>query len=826
MAKLKTAKNLLQKRDEYSRYYGDFRGVDFSSDHTQVHDQRLAYSVNMFKDYQSGQGKAIETVPGFRRKADFFDPELYEGTDFTVYGIHPMNFTDSEGHDTIVHCGTELYLWARGSTHNIRARDIVILKDGKPTESEDVFEYETGISGIVAVYDREGNSFPINTFTDEGKIYTSAQDGSSVIVEHIEKSAKELYGGMVGHQSRSFFVMNDMYIIDGENFLRVRKDDDGSAKVENAAYVETAYVPTTYIDLLPTLTAEDIKGRKYQHMNFLSNRFVNTFIADGETKEFHLLDKFDNIVSVKVYDVEYSLASAGAIGNGQYRVNKDNNSIEFGEAIKKPEDNGLPAGTAGIVITAAVQYNEEFTSLAKQITGCTLYALFDGRVFFSGNPLSPNTLYWCSLNPDTALPDVSYWGMYDHIQVGQEDNAPITGLVPVANTLMVLKGDSKSDGSVYYVTPEATGDKLYPVTYVKQSGLNGIGCLGASCNFLDDPVFVSRLGLEGVGQLSTRLERAIEHRSSLVDAKLCNEDLKTAKLVEWDGYLVLLVNGRIYLADSRQRYTHETGVMQYEWYYLEDIGVYDNMKEEYKYSSYSIFADGLEGDINDESVKVCLNTEKSGFVVPSSCNVVEATVAGRKYYVVRDGDMAYLVEPTGGMITTKESKYYPAVTIESIDGNLFFGTGNGVVCSFNFDMRGVDGSIDPKWYTFDGRAILCGVATKMDNCGIPHLVKNTVKKSTVIKTKTYQTSAAKIKVRTNNKPYEQIARINSTIFSFENMDFSDFSFLTTEQSLFAIREKEKRWVEKQYYIYSDEIGKPFALFYIAFRYNVAGRYKE
>lgn len=87
-------------------------------------------------------------------------------------------------------------------------------------------------------------------------------------------------------------------------------------------------------------------------------------------------------------------------------------------------------------------------------------------------------------------------------------------------------------------------------------------------------------------------------------------------------------------------------------------------------------------------------------------------------------------------------------------------------------------------------------------------------------------SAAKIKVRTNRKAYEQIARINSSLFSFDDMDFTDFTFNTTEQSLFAIKEKEKKWVEKQYYIYSDEYMKPFSLYYVSFRYRVVGRLKN
>ena len=58
------------------------------------------------------------------------------------------------------------------------------------------------------------------------------------------------------------------------------------------------------------------------------------------------------------------------------------------------------------------------------------------------------------------------------------------------------------------------------------------------------------------------------------------------------------------------------------------------------------------------------------------------------------------------------------------------------------------------------------------------------------------------------------------------MDFEDFSFVSTDDNLFAIKEKEKKWVEKQYYFYSDEYRKPFSLFYVAYSYTVAGRLKN
>ena len=357
-----------------------------------------------------------------------------------------------------------------------------------------------------------------------------------------------------------------------------------------------------------------------------------------------------------------------------------------------------------------------------------------------------------------------------------------------------------------------------------------------------------------------------------------------ATLEEWNGYLIVSVDGKVFMADSRQRYTSNLGTMQYEWYYLEDIGIYDGQYLEYKYTSQDY--DYLEG-VTVKVCKECLKSEKNctcggetidipivvakavlnsnngnvedlrGTVANEpdadgneTCEIfrdritvrVEDEESENGYYNIEQ-EVFYKVheiydwingEVVGYEALLCESKkdaciggiFKPAKIFKSIDDKLFFGTENGIVCSFNFDKREEDGEIPPLWYSFDNRAILCGCATKMDNCGIPHLTKTTIKKSTVIKTKALKDSAAKVKVRTNKKVYSQISRINSGIFSFEDMDFTDFTFNTDGQTLFAVKEKEKKWIEKQYYIYSDEIQKPFALYYISFRYKIAGRYKE
>lgn len=851
----KKTKNLLKTRDEYSAYYGDFRGVDFSSDHTQVHNTRFAYAVNMYKDYQSSQGHAIETVPGFRRRV-----ETPNGAE--IYGIHSMLYNGTMR--VLIHAGNNLYHW-HNYPDNLGVRTtemITIPEDAEEIKNEKeekigvVFALEGALAspeaciksvtdgyGLVVPYECEDSDQgrKIRVYNDGGRNRKARQMLVVTFVEGADfKDDYCLFFNMSMQKSTSFVLQNKLYILDGKNYLVY----DG---MSIAPVFENAYIPTTYIGIVPNGVNADT-GKEYERRNLLQRAFKNTFVADGTTTEFFINENALQAISeVKVYGETVT----------NYELDLPNGKITFQKAPMRPEDSGYPAGYAGIEITAERDVN------LQKIGGCTLAAVYDERVFLSGNPLYPNTVFFSSINPVTRQCDPTYFPVdaYQEDGIGQ---APITGMLTVADALMILKSDTQQDGSVYYHTPKETGDDLYPKIYPSVRGLAGIGCLGACINFLDDPVFVSRLGLEAVGQLSVRYERAIEHRSSLVDAKLVNMDLSHAVLEEWNGYLVLLVDGKIFMADSRQRYADEVGVMQYEWYYLEDIGVFENQYLEYRYVSNMIdalkdkYAEqcarcgwwgdecscGKDKGANEFGIStMALHPHRQGEVANppnedgSPSRHVEHQTVSLKIdgidllltipFVPENGEgdyiFAYLCETRGNYIGGQFKK---AKVLKSMDGNLFFGTENGVVCSFNFDMRNEDGVIPVQHYHFDGRTIFSGCATKMDCCGIPHLTKNTVKKSAVIKMKTFQSSAAKIKVRTNRKPYEQIARINSSLFSFENMDFADFSFLMTDQSLFSVREKEKKWVEKQYYVYSDEYLKPFALYYISFRYRISGRYKE
>ncbi len=885
----KNSKNMLQERETFNRYYGDFRGVDFSSDHTQVHEQRLAYAVNMFRDYQSGQGQALETIAGFRKRVVL--PEESE-----VHGMFNFAHRDKNNKTVtkvLIHSGNKLYVWNNyPNTINVDLNLTITVPKPEEPPINGTYTFKqvlpNNVTALVALTKTNGEDLTLlASFDSETRTLTyvssSLAEGDRLLLTYKEgvlNTEDALFSGMNNRKSASFIFNNKLYIIDGKNYLVY----DGET-IQNT--LNNAYIPTTYINIVPNGTNADI-GKEYEQRNILQPKFKHTFIADGETTDFYLNEnQLDSVTEVKVYD---KILAEGT----DYTVDLINGVIKFVDAPHKPEEvvkvtdeNGgdslkYPEYYAGIEVTASKMFTsvsgvtDNSSNISELITNCTIVAVYDNRVFLSGNPDYPNHVFYSARN-STGFVDPTFFGILNYFQDGV-GIAPITGMIPVADTLMVLKNDTQQDGSTYFHTPTETKNSLQPKIYPSQQGLSGIGCLGACVNFLDDPIFISRLGVEAVGQLSVRNERAIEHRSSLIDAKIANMDLKSAIVEEWNGYLLLLLDGKMFMADSRQVYTHAIGVPQYEWYYIEGIGVYKDQYLQYKYSTQ--IADELQG----KSVHYCTKCKKSAdkCTCGNEDNIIEiplmladavyymhenetknltgtivnapnekgesetdvfdegviVNIDGEDYpvgvyytvhevYDIFTGDFvryeAYLCEKNGEYTGGKFKK---ATTIKSLAENIFFGTENGVVCSFNFDKRNEQGEIATQYYTFDDRTIYCGCATKMDNCGIPHLTKNTVKKSTVIKTKSFRSSAAKIKVRTNRKVYTQIARINNSLFSFEDMDFADFTFNTNEKSLFAIKEKEKKWVEKQYYIYSDEYMKPFALYYVSFRYQVAGRLKN
>ena len=339
-----------------------------------------------------------------------------------------------------------------------------------------------------------------------------------------------LFTGANQIRSSTFVYEGIWYFKDGVNYLSY--DGNTVAEVDG-------YVPTTSIGRKPAGG-----GTKYEDVNMLTGRRINTFLADNMSFDFFLdtrdLDTdFPPIVKVNDEIVE------------AYTVDYAEGKISFTAAPPSPNTDGQD--------NVSVEFRKTVQTYRESILGCTLLQVFDNRVFFSGNPLYPNVVWHCSLN------DPSYCSDLDYYREGM-DSSQIKGLVAGNNALWVFREPSDANTTIFYHTPTLDADygKIYPSTHSSIT----LGCVGAAINFGDDIVFFSERGMEGIsGDITT--EQVAAHRSTLVDRRMAAQpEYRNMILEEWEGYLLVFIGSCVYLADSRAVFTNENHV-EYEWFYWE-----------------------------------------------------------------------------------------------------------------------------------------------------------------------------------------------------------------------------------------------------------------
>lgn len=375
----------------------------------------------------------------------------------------------------------------------------------------------------------------VKEFTDNiyGLFFYSYNNEKHMIVHSGTKlydNDTEIYSELIKKKSSFFVYKKHLYIKDGSSFLVY----DGAEIKE----VE-GYIPTTVISKNPIGG-----GTHYEDVNLLTGIRKNSFVADGKSTEYFLdVESFDTdyVVRIWVNDVEVN----------NFTSNPSAGKITFASAPEKP----LTDGQDNVVI----QFKKTVSGYRERIEKCTLLEVFDNRVFFSGNPDYPNKLWHCSLDDPTYCSDLDYY------EEGIDDSK-IKALISGNNALWVMKEPSQTNTTIFYHNPVRDEEygKVFPSTHSSIS----IGCVSTGINFNDDIVFFSSRGMEAIsGDVTT--EQALAHRSTLIDSKLLNEEeYKNLMLVEWLGYLLVIVNNHIYLADSRAMMTNNDH-NEYEWFYWE-----------------------------------------------------------------------------------------------------------------------------------------------------------------------------------------------------------------------------------------------------------------
>ncbi len=459
------------------------------------------------------------------------------------------------------------------------------------------------------------------------------------------------------------------------------------------------------------------------------------------------------------------------------------------------------------------------------IIGCTVCACFDGRVFVTGNPMLPSTVFYSSRD-ETGKNNPLYFGALNYFNDGV-GSFGIGSLLATGDSLAVFKRGDDGGGSIYYHTPRETGidllPKIYPVSYIH----SGIYAKGPAISFYDDPIFISGLGVTALDKKAINLERSIAVRSSNINSRLLSEDLENVMLAKWCGYLIVLAKDHMYLADSRDTFVSSKGHTEYEWYYATDINSYSGGSYIYR------FSEAKEGGV--------LN-------YPNPHEEVTTPIFQEKYNqkartVTYVGGIKYLVYQTNEKRGGSPSAATAIGTYE--DAALFFGTESGEVFRFNNDMRGKappyvselsdydeasyadehGNEIHPYYYSHDGYAPTYALKTVDDDGGIPNLTKSTVKGSLTVRLHSRGKSRVKIEVGTENDGYFELADLTAPSFDFRELDFNALSFTNDDTLILPIKDRSKNWIKKSVAVYTREAASPFALESITYRFKIKGKIK-
>jgi hypothetical protein len=393
-------------------------------------------------------------------------------------------------------------------TESIRTRPGLVLDTGFPEAVYGIFFY----NGMKLVHSGKN-------------LYTVTSGGKKTII----------FSSLNKAPGNAFVYENVWYYKDGTNYLKY----DGTT-VEQIG----GYIPTTSIARKP-----EGGGTVYEDVNMLTGMRKNTFLSDGGSFVYFL-----DVRNLDTDFVPQITHNGEAVPEADYTVDYTEGKITF---TNYAPDAPLTDGQDNIVVT----FKKTVPGYRENILKCNLLQVFDNRVFFSGNPDHPNVVWHCSLN------DPSYVSDLDYYREGL-DTAAVKGMVAGNNALWVFREPSDANTTVFYHTP--TLDKEYGKIYPSTHSSVTTGCVGKAINFNDDIVFFSERGMEGIsGDVTT--EQVVAHRSSMVDRKLTAEaEYRNMVLEEWEGYLLVFVGQRVYLADSRAMFTNENHG-EYEWFYW-DLG--------------------------------------------------------------------------------------------------------------------------------------------------------------------------------------------------------------------------------------------------------------
>ncbi len=587
----------------YTKRYSAFRGVDFSTDVSQVDDSRSPWAVNIIAD----AGGCPQKRPGWRMLTQVEAP---------VRGIHRFEATvkskeDENGQRTeatvsefIVHAGSKLYRWQGG--------------EDAPTEilSELSGDTSSGFMYNDCLYILTGNEYVYVKATlavgateptiKAGNMADGDADAVYIpITQHDMKSSGWKSKTSVALTGEAYEAANMVTCVRKNHVIFDCTNGDGEGNSSNGAVIGLdAKIPEgTH---LREITIETEQGTK-----FTCNTGHRTLVNGS-------IYKYDDVPIVHYAWCDNSNSSVtGGWHTLEDTVYKDSNASEtddgrsvlmidleaFYEVMEYNDDSSqfftvtYPAEIPKVELPNGK--TKEYTDYFDRIRKCRIFNWYNSRMFIAGNPDYPNADWYSEVADPTYFKEINY------TEIGNDDSK-ILGYLPVGEQQAVIKSDSAQlqDASVYL--RHAEWDETDGYYFPLRRGVIGIGALGQNgfANLVDDNMYLSADGVMGIICENISGERIIHSRSTRINSKLLKEpDLNRAVCCTWNGYMLIAINGNVYVADSRQKsYARNVaGNFEYEWYYWQDL------------PAVCFFINGDELFFGTADGKICrLNTDLEG----------------------------------------------------------------------------------------------------------------------------------------------------------------------------------------------------------------------
>lgn len=210
--------------------------------------------------------------------------------------------------------------------------------------------------------------------------------------------------------------------------------------------------------------------------------------------------------------------------------------------------------------------------------------------------------------------------------------------------------------------------------------------------------------------------------------------------------------------------------------------------------------------------------------------------AFNKYYILAVNNKCYILDgrhksghSTENTDYIYESYYWfniPAVCWFPIQNSLYFGTENGQICKFNFDIDNMTkfsdgGSLGTAGRVENGQAVQCQWATPNDNDGATYYFKTMQKKGCLVTLSPFDRSSGAIYYVIDGNPEKFIRMQTMDIFNFEDIDFERFTFNSNDspQEIY-FRKKVKKYKRLMIIIKNDGNNEGFGIHEIVKTYAV------